>query len=423
MTDTIVVGGGPGGTAAALTLARAGTKVTLIDKAVFPRDKCCGDGLTAGALRRLEALGLDPREVPSWKPVERVQIAGPRGEAISFDLPFENGSFAVIARRAELDAALLRLAVEAGVEVREGVSLLDLSVVEDGIRAHTSEGIIQAKNYIAADGMWSPTRKLMGLNTDGYRGEWHAFRQYFDNVSESAKEELFVWFEKDLLPGYVWAFPLADGTANVGFGIQRGRGIEIQQMKDLWAELLQRPRVRDVLGDQATPIGRHMAWPIPARLGRLKLHHGRVLFVGDAAAATDPMTGEGIGQALETGQLGANAILDNPGDHLAAGAQYAAELHRSMERDHKLAQVLSDALARPGMAQASVRIAGATGWTRRNFARWLFEDYPRAVLGTPRRWHRRLFSQPGAYRASPAARTSHLATESVCDASTATEEA
>ncbi|MFW2381741.1 MAG: NAD(P)/FAD-dependent oxidoreductase, partial [Acidimicrobiales bacterium] len=139
-------------------------------------------------------------------------------------------------------------------------------------------------------------------------------------------------------------------------------------------------------------------WPIPARLGRLRLHHGRVLFVGDAAAATDPMTGEGIGQALETGILAAHAILDHPKDPVAAGAQYTRTLRISMQRDHTLAQILSDALARPRLAQASVRVAGATKWTRRNFGRWLFEDYPRAVLGTPRRWHRRLFSQPGAYK-------------------------
>ncbi|MFW2381932.1 MAG: NAD(P)/FAD-dependent oxidoreductase, partial [Acidimicrobiales bacterium] len=291
LSDVIIVGGGPAGTAAAITLARAGTQVILVDKAVFPRDKCCGDGLTAGALRQLEQLGLDPNDVPSWKPVERAQIAGPRGTTIPFDLPRGNGLFAVIARRAELDAAMLQLAADEGVDVRQGVGLVDLSVVDRGIRAHTSAGVIEAHNYIAADGMWSPTRKLMGLGADGYRGEWHAFRQYFANVDGAAQDELFVWFEPDLLPGYVWAFPLADGTTNVGFGIQRGRGVEIQEMKSLWGELLQRPRIRQVLGEHADPIDRHMAWPIPARLGRLRLHHGRVLFVGDAAAATDPMTG------------------------------------------------------------------------------------------------------------------------------------
>ncbi len=399
LTDVVVVGAGPGGCAAAISLARAGIPVTMIDKATFPRDKCCGDGLTAGALRSLEHLGLDPARVPSWKPVDTVHIAGPRGGAIPFALPHDNGLFAVIARRSELDHALVEQAISAGVDVRLGVALNDLTVVEDGIRAHTTEGLVQASHYVAADGMWSPTRKLLGLQTEGYRGEWHAFRQYFANVSPAAQTELYVWFEPDLLPGYVWSFPLADGTANVGFGIQRGRGIEIQEMKALWSELLTRPRIRQVLGPDAEPLDRHTAWPIPARLGELPIAHGRVLFVGDAVAATDPMTGEGIGQALETGMLAAQAIEDHFGDPVAARTQYARSLRRGMQTDHRLAQALSGVLANPILAQASVRLAAATKWTRRNFARWLFEDYPRAVVVTPRRWHRRLFNQPGAYRA------------------------
>ena len=64
----------------------------------------------------------------------------------------------------------------------------------------------------------SPTRKALGLHTRGYLGEWHAFRQYFGQVGPRAAEELFVWFEPDILPGYLWSFPLPGGRANVGFG-------------------------------------------------------------------------------------------------------------------------------------------------------------------------------------------------------------
>ena len=71
--------------------------------------------------------------------------------------------------------------------------------------------------------MWSPLRKHLGVATPGYLGEWHAFRQYFTGVGPRAARDLFVWFEPDLLPGYAWSFPLPDGRANVGFGIQRGR--------------------------------------------------------------------------------------------------------------------------------------------------------------------------------------------------------
>ena len=72
---------------------------------------------------------------------------------------------------------------------------------------------------IGADGMWSPLRKALGASEPGYLGEWHAFRQYFTNVSDAAATQLWVWFDADLLPGYAWSFPLADGRANVGFGI------------------------------------------------------------------------------------------------------------------------------------------------------------------------------------------------------------
>src|SRR4051794_28484975 len=104
--DVAVVGGGPAGAAAAITLARAGRHVVLIDKARFPRDKCCGDGLTAGALRRLEALGLRPDAVASWQPVDDVWVRSPSGREVCFPLPRGAGQYAAVARRIDLDAAL-----------------------------------------------------------------------------------------------------------------------------------------------------------------------------------------------------------------------------------------------------------------------------------------------------------------------------
>src|SRR3954463_14134715 len=123
-TDVAVVGGGPAGVAAAVTLARAGRDVVLVDKARFPRDKCCGDGLTTGALRRLEALGLRPEAVPSWQVVEDVLIRSPSGRSVQFGLPTGAGVYAAVARRAELDAAVLDVARAAGVKVYDGHALL-----------------------------------------------------------------------------------------------------------------------------------------------------------------------------------------------------------------------------------------------------------------------------------------------------------
>jgi flavin-dependent dehydrogenase len=190
------------------------------------------------------------------------------------------------------------------------------------------------------------------------------------------------------------------GGANVGFGIQRagGKVARIQDMKALWPDLLSRPHIAAVLGAAARPESPHRAWPIPARVDDIVLATARTLFVGDAAAATDPMTGEGIGQALLTGALAAAAIAEGGLHAERVRSSYEQRVTDALVADHRMSVLLVHALRHRKGARAAVRIAGTTPWTRRHFARWLFEDYPRAVVTTPRRWHRGLLTQPGAYR-------------------------
>jgi len=257
-------------------------------------------------------------------------------------------------------------------------------------------GEVRATTVVAADGMWSPTRRLLGLADEGYRGEWHAFRQYVADVGPAAAD-LHVWFEPDLLPGYAWSFPLSGRRANVGFGVLRGGRVAVGDTGRLWDGLLDRPAIREVLGPSARPVGRRMAWPIPARVGSSALDHGPVLFAGDAAAATDALTGEGIGQALLTGILAAEASLAGGGQDQVA-ARYRRRVLGDLRADHRMSVALQRILARRIGADGAVRLAGVSPWTRRNFARWMFEDYPRAMVATPRRWSRGALSTPGAYR-------------------------
>jgi geranylgeranyl reductase family protein len=401
--DVVVIGGGPAGSAAAIGLARAGRDVTLVDRARFPRDKVCGDGITTGALRLLEDLGLQPRRVASWQRVDDVVVRGPGGPEARFPLPRGRGTYAAIARRADLDAALLDEARVAGVKVLDGHACVGAWEHDDCIAIRV-EGVgeLTAAYAVAADGMWSPTRKHLGLAAPGYRGDWHAFRQYFGGVGPRAARDLFVWFEPDLLPGYAWSFPLPGGRANVGFGIVRGERVErVQDMAGIWRDLLDRPHIRGVLGDGAEPEAPHRAWPIPARIDAAVLTGRRTLFAGDAAAASDRLTGEGIGQALLSGILAAEAIASSDGTGGEAPgvvtARYRRAVRRALVADHRMSMLLIRAVRHRRGVRAGLRLAGATDWTRRNFGRWLFEDYPRAVLATPRRWHRGMFSGPGAY--------------------------
>jgi len=396
-TDVLVIGGGPAGSAAAIELARAGKEVTIVDKSTFPRDKCCGDGLTTLALRELEHLDFEVDRVDSFTPIDGARLRSPAGREFKVPLP-TTGTYAAVARRIDLDARLLEHAQRAGAQVLQGVSVTGAR--HSGNRTEIDlEGLgtIAPASVIAADGMWSTVRRELGLTPDNYRGEWHAFRQYGQGATGVARDELIVWFEKDLLPGYAWSFPLGNGDVNIGFGMLRGEILSGKKMANIWRDLLERPHVREALGESFSLVDRHTAWPIPARVGEMPLSSGSVLFTGDAAAATDVLTGEGIGQALLTGRLAAEAVIAG-GAPSSIAASYERAVKGELVADHRMSVRLGKVLASSRGAETALTIVAKSGrWGRRNFARWMFEDEPRAIAVTPRRWHRSMFSRPGAW--------------------------
>jgi menaquinone-9 beta-reductase len=395
--DVVVVGAGPGGIAAAITASSRGVSVVCVDKAEFPRDKTCGDGLTTGALRHLESLGLTRHEflATGVACVAEAVLVSPSGRHVTLPLPQRDGLHAAVAARRDLDAALVRLARRRAVDVREQCAVEKLAPTGVDVELTLTGGdTLRARHVIAADGHWSPIRRALEPDAPRDLGEWHAVRQYFADVDD---DRLWVLFERDLLPGYAWVFPLPGGGANVGYGVLRADGRHGRDLKELWPELLARPSLRDVLGERAHPTEPVRAWPIPTRYAPSRLSSGRVLFVGDAAGVVDPMTGEGIAQALETGVLAADAIVQG-GTPEEVAARYRRRVGRALGRDLRFASRLQALLRSPVGARAAIAAAGLTPWTRRNFARWMFEDYPRALLLTPDRWRRGAVSAPGAYR-------------------------
>jgi geranylgeranyl reductase family protein len=401
--EVVVVGAGPAGAAAAIESRRLGLDVVVIDRAQFPRDKTCGDGLTTGALRRLEALGVDVRRLPSYASVRETVLVSPSGREVALPLP-PDGEYAGVAPRVELDDALVHRARDEGAQVRDGVAVTGVRPVDDAVQVVLDNGhCMRAQWVVAADGHYSPVRRLLGEPADDPMvdlGTWHAFRQYFRGVDD---ERLWVVFDPDLLPGYAWVFPIGGGRANVGFGVLRtrrdatGAGARSgKRLADQWRDVVAHPKVREILGPRAEPEGSRRAWPIPASFDADRLARGRVLFAGDAANVVDPMTGEGIAQAIDTGLLAARAI-EADATPPAVRARYRRSVASALRADLRFAAALQQLLRTPLGARCAIRAAGLTPWTRRNFARWMFEDYPRAVMLTPGRWHRGMFVGRGAY--------------------------
>ncbi len=406
--DLVVIGGGPAGAAAAITAARHGLDVAVVDKASFPRDKTCGDGLTALALRLLEALGLDVPALGGWQPVTETVIVTPAGRRIALPHPVD-GLHAGVVRRTDLDDALLEECRRAGAEVRVEAEVAGIEVddtdVRGGVRGEVrvalkGAGHLRSRFAIAADGHWSTTRRALTGERAPARGEWHAARQYFSGVSE---RRLVAVFDRELLPGYAWVFPLPDGGANVGFGVLRA-GRHGRDLASLWPRVVASPAIAAALGPDAVMTGPVRAWPIPTHYEPDRLSHrsGRVLYAGDAAGVVDPMTGEGIGQALETGMLAAASVATSrptaTPTHIAA--HYRRSVRAALGADLAVARTLQRLLAHGPTTRAALGLVGLSDWTRRNFARWMWEDYPRGLLLTPRRWERGMLTPPGAFRAA-----------------------
>jgi geranylgeranyl reductase family protein len=411
--DAVVVGGGPAGAAAAITLARAGDSVILVDRARFPRDKCCGDGLTAGALRRLELLGLDPAAVRSFTSIDELAVRSPSGRVLRVPLGDGPGIFGAIARRADLDAALVQRAASDGVEVRDGDGVVGLEIGADGVTAQLGSGTtIAAKFCVAADGAWSPVRRLLegadpppaaGSGDAGPRRpaapvSWLAYRAYARGVTGDAAERPWVSFSEALLPGYAWSFPIAGGVVNFGVGLPRPEGTSGRSLRRAWTDTLHDPFIISLLGKRAVLDGPVRAWPIPAGGGtdRLVGAGGRVLYAGDAAAAADLFTGEGIGQALSTGVGAGEAIADAAATPAEVATRYVGSVGHSLAAEQRVARVAQSMFTRPFLARGALRATGASRLIGRGVAGWLYESYPREVMLQPRSWPA-MFHGQGAY--------------------------
>ena len=215
---------------------------------------------------------------------------------------------------------------------------------DDHVTVGVDGGSVAARYVIAADGCGARCAGRPGRRARLPRrvARLPAVRQ---RRHRAGRRGSYVWFDEDFLPGYAWSFPLPDGRANVGFGVPRDGTRHGKDMRAQWAGLLDRPHIRR---PSVPGVGRGAAdrWPIPARADRAVLATGRVLLTGDAAAATDVMTGEGIGQALLTGRLAAEAVLAGGARQpdLVAG-RYEHDVRHHLLADHRMS---ARPRARPG---------------------------------------------------------------------------
>ncbi|MBK5334173.1 MAG: geranylgeranyl reductase family protein [Ilumatobacteraceae bacterium] len=355
--DVIVVGAGPAGSVAAFVLAKAGARVGLVDKAGIGRDKACGDLIGPRGVRVLDDLGLG---VPGAQIAGDMVVSGPNGRRVL--LPARPGrtypGHAIVVPRARFDALLRGAALEAGaIDIAARVASVD-----DGRVALDVGESIEADFIIGADGATSITARTAAL-VDPARVLWgFAVRGYVD--ADVPLPVIALWNDQHRrgFPGYGWLFP-GPGGANLGLGLGLGHGRQnghrAQQQLDAFCAHLVRIGVLE--SEPGSPVRQLGGWLKMGLVGT-RLAAGKVLLVGDAAGLVNPLQGEGIAQALESGQAAALSIVNRPADAADgyrhwANATYGrwtsvtAPIHASLVTRPRLIAHVSSTLTAPAIGK------------------------------------------------------------------------
>ena len=351
--DCIVVGGGPGGSAAASYLAMEGKRVLLLEKRIWPRDKVCGDAVGGKSLGHVKALGVKAtlESTPHFR-VTGILFSSPNGKGVTVPLPekdVEKMEAGYSLPRQQFDWLLFDRATELVLE-NGGSVIQDAMVtkvfdddgkitgVEIGIGGKRGERRVYSAPWtIGAAGYRCPVaRKIVKeMAKEELVDRMHycgGYREYWSGVKgcEEDSGNIEIHFVDTVVPGYFWLFPLGGGKVNVGIGMVMGLlDKQKKKLKTLQADVIaNHPLFKERFADAVMIEGTGKGWQLPfgsPRKGEKnqprRAYAPGALLVGDSASLVDPFSGEGVGNALLSGEMAARHVLENKG-----GAAYQEEL-------------------------------------------------------------------------------------------------
>lgn len=324
--EVIVVGAGPAGSTVATYLARSGVDVLLLEKTEFPREKVCGDGLTPRGVKQLIDLGIDTSEEAGWVHSRGLRIL--TGDlTLELDWPDLTSypPYGVSRTRHDFDDLLAKLAVKAGARLYERTTVTG-AITSPGGRVVGVEAKVgpertpvhyRAPLVLACDGVSARLALSVGIQKNEKRPMGVAVRQYYKSPRHDdpfIEGHLELWDRSDprdpkLLPGYGWAFPLGDGTVNVGLGMLSTsasfRNTDYRALLRQWLDGT--PEEWGYREENA--IGKVGGAGLPMGFNRTPHYRDGLLLLGDAGGMVSPFNGEGISAAMESAQIAAEVVV------------------------------------------------------------------------------------------------------------------
>lgn len=309
--EVIVVGAGPGGATAAILLAQKGHDVLLLDRTTFPRDKVCGDAIPGRALDLLGSLGMAEKiEAACFYYIDKLRLVSPQGHVMDATMDArESISPSAVVRRSEFDVLLQQHAVDAGAEFVQaqvkGPLLENGRVVGVRARVGAETKELRSRLVIGADGATSVIARALRPDENREHHRAVAVRAYSTGLDLLPHQVEFYLYD-EILPGYAWIFPLGEGQANIGIGMRldtfRQGSHNLREMLDRFMEM---PDIQKRLHNGAE-LHDVASWQL--NLGsekQVQRAYDGALLVGDAASFINPLTGGGIGNAVNSGWLAA----------------------------------------------------------------------------------------------------------------------
>lgn len=314
--DVVVVGAGPGGSSAAYYLADNGYSVLLLDKETFPREKVCGDGIAPRAVHSLYRMGLRGELEGRFKRTRGIRFYATRGgmTEVLYPMGSRYPDHGYVVPRRDLDLILLRRAESAGAEFVGGCRVTGLL----GPRAGGFPGVtaeregerveIAARYIVGADGPSSLLGRKLGLLRDDPLYLGVSARCYMTGA-EGVSDFLEIYPEDAIMPNCGWIFPVDEETVNVGVGFMLyARKKKRINLNRAFEDFILRTRHASAKLRRARPLGKLRGALLRVGMGGAVPQRANVLLVGDAASLTNPISGEGITYALESGRWAAETL-------------------------------------------------------------------------------------------------------------------